>query len=154
MMEQNKTVWHTNTRILFEITAAIILLTLTVVLIIYSTGIFSNPEIYIVNESGVLPENVCVRMGINKPVIVYESENCDSCLIALARVTEVEKELGQIYEYVDISTDYGKERLLEIGIATRYVPTIIVDCYVHMGIFTKEEYRTAVFNNEKFAGSN
>jgi len=125
-------------KVLFGLTSAILILVVVFFIILFKIGIGEYP-MYIVEETGPIPENVCTKAGIEGGVIIYE-EGVHSSTTAVSRIEEVERELGMDFEYIDITDEYGNNRVLRLGITPRYLPTVFVNCYAYVGVFTTEEY--------------
>lgn len=102
----------------------------------------SNGNIIIINDGDIIQD--CSQRGIEGKVLVIHRRGCSACAIAVPRLQELESELNMNFDFYDLVIDQDKENLLEIGTVPLYVPTVIIDCEVHVGVLTKEEYKSLI----------
>ncbi|MBT3182573.1 MAG: thioredoxin family protein [Deltaproteobacteria bacterium] len=77
----------------------------------------------------------CELRQLSGRMVFVTSAHCPHCKKALPKLEKIVKErnLGDIYENVDTSTDEGREVLEGAGIRIQYVPTLILDCKAYVG---------------------
>ncbi len=93
-----------------------------------------------IDKEGKLPDYVCRSIGIENDIIIIHSKYCGACKMALPYLKEIEDEKGLEFNYIDISTDEGRDMLNKMGLYPRYTPTVIIGCDVHIGAYSKEKY--------------
>lgn len=92
----------------------------------------------VIDEGIVLPENIC--KSLNEPIIIHKT-GCPACAVAIPIIQELEKELGKEFIYYNVAVEEERNELMALGFVPRYVPTIVVDCKVHTGALSREEFR-------------
>ncbi|MBW2965771.1 hypothetical protein KY342_01555 [Candidatus Woesearchaeota archaeon] len=104
----------------------------------------NQTQIITVKNGDIIPDDVCIQRGIKNKVIMIYKQGCPACSIAIPRLEEVERDLDLKFEYLDLSESEDVQRLLEIGIISQYVPTLLADCKVYVGVLPKEDYKNIV----------
>lgn len=126
------------------------------IVIIIGAGIFfilpddntNNTDSYVIQESGAIPNDVCINVGIKNNIIVIHKTGCPVCTQVLPFLEELENEMGLTFEYINVATP-EVERLNQINIMPYYVPTVLIGCNAYVGYYTKEQYRGFI---EEFKG--
>ena len=77
----------------------------------------------------------CELRQLKGRMVFITSAHCPHCKKALPKMEKIIKErnLGNVYENIDTSTDEGREVLEGAGIRVQYVPTLILDCKAYVG---------------------
>jgi len=102
------------------------------------TNVTINNSYIVVDKNG--PISDCNLTGVT----IIHKEGCPACEIVLPILEEIESENNLNFEYIDLATHDGRNRMYEIGIVPYYVPTTIINCNAYIGVYTKEEYEQAL----------
>lgn len=101
-----------------------------------------SPEVILVDGS-IVPEPTC--SNIDKVVIIGRT-GCPHCAIAESRLEELEQELGMEFKYYNLAMVEDSQEVKELGLIVQFVPSVIINCKVHIGAKSKEEYELYIQN--------
>ncbi len=95
-------------------------------------------------RSGTVAE--CRERGLDGKILLVMSRSCGHCRRARPRIEEVvqAKGLAERFEIIDTRDPGARERLAAYGLRVRSVPTLIVDCTIHVGARSKKEYEMII----------
>ena len=101
----------------------------------------SLSTIHIQSDRALTPKE-CSERGLGDKVVFIHSLTCSACRATKPILLEAASEAGITVDEVEVSAD--RERLNELAIQPRYVPTTIIGCDVLVGMKQKFEYRDAM----------
>lgn len=111
----------------------------------HSDGNASEPlETIHVSSEGSIPLDQCELRGIENKALVLESKLCGACKAAKPILQELEVEHNVQFEFIDLSTPEGMDRMDELGLLVYYTPTTIIGCDIVIGVKSKGEYEALV----------
>jgi thiol-disulfide isomerase/thioredoxin len=105
----------------------------------------NNTQDFILLKDGdTINDDICIVRGIKNKILVFHETGCGACAIAIPRLKEIENELNMTFEYIDLATKEGVNKVQELKIAPYAVPTIIVNCKAYTGVRSKDEYKQII----------
>jgi thiol-disulfide isomerase/thioredoxin len=99
-------------------------------------------ELILLSEGTLLDHSDCVAREVDDKVVVFHSDGCPACAVAVPRLEELQGEIDYGFEFIDLSSD--RERALELGLVPTHIPTVLIRCRAYVGARTKEEYRSLI----------
>ena len=101
-----------------------------------------SQAVYVIeNEDDIPPE---YSAPLENKVIVLYSKYCSACKVAIPRLKNIEQELDMQFEYLDLSEESARQRIMELGIVPHYTPTVIANCKVLIGAYPEDVYKEAI----------
>lgn len=100
-----------------------------------------NLTMIILSDGTVVDPDECIKRDLTS-VIVFHSEGCPACVMAVPMLEELAGEMDIEFEFIELSTN--KERAFELGLMPTHIPTVLVNCEAYAGVKTKEEYRMLI----------
>ena len=133
-----------------------IIFIISILLILIVSGCSSNPtgkstsneqtdlEIIVLDKDTLLSSEQCTARGLNKKIIMLESEYCGHCKIIEPILKEIEQEKNINILFLDISKKEDRTKMEDFGIFVKYTPTLLVGCNVLIGSKEKSEYEAII----------
>ncbi|MFH0956684.1 MAG: hypothetical protein V1813_02365 [Candidatus Aenigmatarchaeota archaeon] len=90
--------------------------------------------------------NVCAQKGISDSVLVFHSLECPACRQTVPILDAIENETGKGFEFIDITSAEGKERMAQLSMMPDYIPAVVIKCKVYVGYKVKEEFLRLIGN--------
>jgi thiol-disulfide isomerase/thioredoxin len=100
----------------------------------------------VLDDGVVVPANVCAQRGVADTVVVFHSEECPACRQALPILQEIEGETGKKFEYIEVRSDEGRQRMAQLGMAPSYIPTVLIKCQAYVGYRDKAAFMALIGN--------
>jgi len=120
---------------------ALIVLIIIIAVVATVMGLQTNSDI-VLNDGTVIPDNVCEERGIKDTVVVFHSNGCPACAIAVPRLEQLEKELDYEFEFINIAV--RQDKVVELGLVPTKIPTVVIKCKAYVGAKSTEEYRSLI----------
>ncbi len=114
-----------------------VILVLTVI-----SGCTNETDIFYIDTGDIIPNELCYP-DIQDKVIVFHSTHCPACKVTLPKLQLAEARTGVDFEYIEVDTEDGIERIKELKISPYGVPTVVINCVVY-GIMDQEEYEDII----------
>ncbi len=112
------------------------------IIVFFAIVLQKSPEVILVDGSTV-PEPTCSK--INNVVIIGRT-GCPHCAIGESRLEELEQELGMEFKYYNLAIVEDAQEVKDFGLIVQFVPSVIINCKVHIGVRTKEQYKLYIQN--------
>ncbi len=97
-------------------------------------------------DGGTVPSDICKNVP---EVTVIHKEGCPACAIALPILQELEKELNITFNYYDLAVSEDVIKVGDMKLPVQYIPTVIINCKVFIGIKDKDAYKQALLTLQK-----
>ncbi len=107
-----------------------------------TNNITNSTGVIIVNDGDIISD--CAERGIEDKILVIHKEGCPACAIAIPRLEELENELNMDFDFYDLAVNEDIEEVLKIGVVPTHIPAVVIDCKVHIGVLTKEQYKNLI----------
>ncbi len=93
----------------------------------------------ILSDGMTLAKDQCASRGIEDMVVVFYETGCPACEQAVPVLREIEKDIpGKGFRFLNLMND--RESVEELGLVPSYVPTVVINCRVYVGVRAKEQY--------------
>jgi len=96
------------------------------------------------------------KPALQNKIVLIVSQHCPQCKKALPVIEQVieNKNLEKNFQLLNINNQIDRNYIKDNNINLRFVPTLIVNCQYHVGVFSKAEYEKIInlkegANNEK-----
>lgn len=96
-----------------------------------------NHTMIMLSDGTIVDPDECIKRGLDS-VIVFHSEGCSACAMAVPILEELAGEMDIEFEFIKLSAN--RERVFELGLMPTHIPTVLVNCKAYVGVKTKEEY--------------
>lgn len=114
-----------------------------IAIIVFFILIIQKSEEVLLVDGEEIPMTTCVKLN---RVTLIGKEGCPHCAIAESRLKELEQELGMEFKYYDLARGEDAQEVKEFNLIVQFVPSVIIDCKVYVGVRDKEQYKKYIQN--------
>jgi thiol-disulfide isomerase/thioredoxin len=109
-----------------------------IAIILFFIIVLNKSSEVILVDGAEIPTLTCAQ--IPEVSVIYR-EGCPACAVAIPRIQELEQELNIEVGYYDLAVVEDAQKIKELELIVQFVPSIIINCKVHIGAKSKEEFR-------------